>query len=686
MINNGEDSRVIRLKPVSVVVLALSALWTSLIYAQTDRYFPESTKGFVSITNLKDFVDKLDKTSIGDLRRNPEAKEFFESFIKNLKMRIQVKSKVSLGLTLDELKGIVDGEVAIGLIHPKDEVLGVITLAQFKDKDLVDKALAKVNANLLKAVDPKKKVTVVQKIKEGDHTITHYEFPDPYGIAGPPQVFYGRTDKYIVSYSGPVLSGTKKEDHVAQVKSLLKALNGEKMKSLADSENYQKTMSKLMAGDKYKNHQSKWFIESFGFIDAAQKMWPDQFNNVPYGSFRKVGFDAIKAAGGIGLITPGKREFLIRGFVYAPPVDPKNRFLKAAKMLDFTADQNRLQAVPVWVDKTASSYLAVHGRMLKAFNSSEPLFDELYGEGTMERIIDNFKNNKKYKANFDLRDELAANLGDRVIAMRDPKFPANVKNKRFVVAIDIAANANGVKAGSEKDRRAQVYKVLEGYMANEDPNLIERIKHKVGDKEITIFKRSTPAPEDGEDPGELELDDLDLDDLEDEPEPEVGAAGGADGGLPKLLEYVCFAQFKGQVFVSPDLEFMKEILDRSGKNKEATIQEELWFKDVNAELDKVKNSTFESLRYALRLDLPYKIAFELVKESKGDLPIEKMIKKMLGEEEETRLFDLKKIPKDFDRTIGAYLGYFGWSMTTEEDGWLLNGIVVRKGDSPTKAE
>ena len=92
MINNGEDSRVIRLNPVSVVVLAFTAFLSCLANAQTDRFFPESTKGFVSITNLKDFVDKLDKTSIGDLRRTPEAKEFFESFIKEVKKRIQMKS------------------------------------------------------------------------------------------------------------------------------------------------------------------------------------------------------------------------------------------------------------------------------------------------------------------------------------------------------------------------------------------------------------------------------------------------------------------------------------------------------------------------------------------------------------------------------------------------------------------
>ena len=89
----------------------------------------------------------------------------------------------------------------------------------------------------------------------------------------------------------------------------------------------------------------------------------------------------------------------------------------------------------------------------------------------------------------------------------------------------------------------------------------------------------------------------------------------------------------------------------------------------------------------MRLDLPYKAAFQLVKESKGDLPVEKFIKKLLKENEKTRLFDIKKLPKDFEKTIEPHLGYIGWSMTTETDGWMLNGIVVRKDqDSATKPE
>ena len=621
MKNHGKDSRVthsiqssFRYGAIILFVLGASLIPNQLL-AQAEKYFPASTKGFVSITNLKDFVERLDKTALGDLRRTPEAKDFFESFVQQVKTKVQKRSKVSLGLTLDELKDIVDGEVAIGLIHPKENVLAIVTIAEFKKAAAVDKALAKIQANLLKAKEKDKKVTLVQKITEAGQTLTHYEFPDPFGIAGPPQVFYGRTDKHIVAYSGPVLAKTNKADHVAQVRLLLKALAGEKQKSLAERDLYKATMKNLMDGDKYKNHQAKWFIESFGFVDAAKKVWPKQLMDVPFGSFRKVGFDSIKSAGGIGMITPGEREFHVRGFLYAPPVDEKNRFRLAAKMLDFTADDYRLQNLPVWVDNTSSSFFAMHVRMLNAFNSSEKLIDELYGEGTMNQILDNFLKNPKLKANFDLRNELAANLGDRAMVVRDPSFPANLENKRVVMVIDIAKELNptagkielppvrnGKKDDAKKDekkkgepkkadakggkkadaktrkltRREQVAKVIKGYMANEDPNFVERIVHEVNGEKITIFKKITPKDDPGGDPGDLpDLDDLDdLDDLADEPKP-AAKKGGIGAGMDPIITYYCVAQYKDQIFVSPDLKFMKQVLSMRQEQGTFLGQDEL---------------------------------------------------------------------------------------------------------------
>ena len=72
----------------------------------------------------------------------------------------------------------------IGLIQPEENQLGFITLAEISDSEAVDAMLAKVKKKLLA-----KGAKEIAKIKEGSALVTHYEFKDPFGIAGPPQVF-----------------------------------------------------------------------------------------------------------------------------------------------------------------------------------------------------------------------------------------------------------------------------------------------------------------------------------------------------------------------------------------------------------------------------------------------------------------------------------------------------------------
>ena len=102
MINHGDYFRVFRqIDYFSLSGKTAFGLWMLCflilaprpVSAQTDQLFPESTKGFVTITNLKAFTEKLDKTAFGDLRRTPEARDFFESFSREVMARLQKKSK-----------------------------------------------------------------------------------------------------------------------------------------------------------------------------------------------------------------------------------------------------------------------------------------------------------------------------------------------------------------------------------------------------------------------------------------------------------------------------------------------------------------------------------------------------------------------------------------------------------------
>ena len=669
-----------------IVLVYFSVLCAAEVRSKAEdpeSFFPASTKGFLTVTNVKAFLNNVDSTSFGEMRKNPDVKAFLDDFAEKVMARIRKKSLVSLGLQIDELIDVTEGEFSIGVVQPKPELLGIISVAEISDLPAVTKLLEKVEANLLRqeGVKLKGKPTV------GDATMSHFVYPDPKGIAGSPHVFFGRTDEWMFSYYGPVFKDTDEAEHLEQVEQFLKALDGQPVESLASTKNYQEVMKRVISSDEFSEHDVRWYAESFRFIDAAKKLWPERFKDSKIGAFRKVGFDALKSVGGIAKVYGNEeREALVRAFIYAPPVDENNRFTGSARMLDFTADKYSLQDVPAWSKSSNSSYLSFHCRLLKAFDLSKDLIDEMWGEKSYQRTVDSFElQSVRYR--FKLRDEFFEKLGTRVIAIRDPQFPAKVSNRRAVFAVETTEESDAAIA---KNRQG-VQKAIYSYFNNEDQNNIETKKVILKGEPLTIYTQIFPSDE-NDVPEELKGSEFDLGggglgdefgDLSLDGDSESNGASSQDNQLRKIS----VAYYNSTILFSRDTEFLEEVLKLIATSPSKSLTDEPWFKSINEHLDQTRNpDSFESLRYAMRMDLPYKAAFELLSSKEGDLPIERLAKDLLGEDEdedETQFFDKKKIPKDFDSAIGQYLNLIGCTITTEKEGWMFNGVIIKKPDTPT---
>ena len=78
---------------------------------------PDTTAGFLAVTNYDQFSAQWDKTQLGHLM----ADEVMAKFKEDLKEQLQhrwAKTKERLGLTLDDLKGLPNGEVVFAMIRP----------------------------------------------------------------------------------------------------------------------------------------------------------------------------------------------------------------------------------------------------------------------------------------------------------------------------------------------------------------------------------------------------------------------------------------------------------------------------------------------------------------------------------------------------------------------------------------
>ena len=85
--------------------------------AASETLLPPSTKGLLSITDVQELTDRWDRTQIGQLMQDPVMEPFAEDLRRQLEDRWS-GFRDKLGLTLDDLKDVPGGEVALGVIQP----------------------------------------------------------------------------------------------------------------------------------------------------------------------------------------------------------------------------------------------------------------------------------------------------------------------------------------------------------------------------------------------------------------------------------------------------------------------------------------------------------------------------------------------------------------------------------------
>jgi hypothetical protein len=91
------------------------------IFAQAvppgEYLLPDTTRGFLAITNVDTLNENYNKTQLGKLTADPKMEEFTKDVRRQFDNRWSAVH-ARLGLTLDDLKEVSGGEVCVALIEP----------------------------------------------------------------------------------------------------------------------------------------------------------------------------------------------------------------------------------------------------------------------------------------------------------------------------------------------------------------------------------------------------------------------------------------------------------------------------------------------------------------------------------------------------------------------------------------
>ena len=137
--------------------------------------FPDTTRGFIAITNFDTLSENFDKTQLGKLAADPK----MEAFTKDVRRQFDNRWSAvhaRLGLTLDDLKEVSNGEVCIGLIEPVENTSALAIVIDASGK--LDKARALMDRVKKNLTDQGGKRTVL-KVEECPDAVIKFEMPIP---------------------------------------------------------------------------------------------------------------------------------------------------------------------------------------------------------------------------------------------------------------------------------------------------------------------------------------------------------------------------------------------------------------------------------------------------------------------------------------------------------------------------
>jgi len=604
---------------------------------------PETTKGFLCVTNVPKLREEWNKTQLGHLMND----KAMEPFSKDL--RRQFEDRLSdlrdrLGLTLDDLQGVPSGELCVALIQPgPDQAARAILMDVTGRLDRAKAMLEKAAANQRRRGGKESKFTV------GGATAIIFTVPrQPNELEGPPhEVAYFLKDNLVGA-----------ADNHAIMKGILSRAAGQKGPCLAAVKSFMMAMERCRRDADKQVPLIRWYVQPLGYIETARAATPEQDRRKGKSIaaiMRNQGFAGLQGVAGYINLNLGRYEILHRTAVYAPPPYEKSmKMLVLPNAKDFTPQR--------WVPRDVATYLTFYCDILNAFDNFGPLFDELFGEENEKGIWGDVLKSLEEDPNgprLNLRKELISFLDQRVTVVADYQMPITVNSERMLYAI---------QTKDEKAVTAAMTKWMQG-----DPSSKKReFKGHIIWEMIEPEEPEVPKISLGDVPPVIPT----------VPEPPKRVLGKRDEDeeAKPFLPHAAVTVAHGHLFIATHLDFLIKILELAEERK--TLARDIDFQIVRKQADQLGFKEQSSQAFS-RTDEEYRTTYELMRQGKmaeSETMLARVVNAIAGPpkrgEVRKQRIDGSQLP-DYE-IVRRYLGTAGLKGVSEKDGWFFKGFLLNK--------
>lgn len=632
-----------------------------------ENILPDNVKGFVSVPNLDDLEEHWEKTQIGQLADD----EAMQPFIDSLREQIRAGGKqrlARLGLSWEDLRPVPTGEVAVAVTWDAPPAAKGRAPAPSGRANLV--TVADITGNRANADALVKEMTAGirkdggKQVRAARKDMHVYSLPARAGEKSPRQVAIYLDDTFLVVGDAPEI-----------VEDIATAAAKGRKDNLGEVEAFAAVMKRVAPEAGGSPPHLRWFIEPFGYADAARALNPPKERRRGK-DLRKAlanqGFAAIEGFGGFVNFMEKDLEVLQRVAVYAPPVPGAEvKYKQAARMLNFPS--GAYTPPPAWIPEGVSSYLSFNWDLKEAFEGAGAMVDEMANEpGTFEDVLESLAEERN-GPKVNLRSELVANLGTHVTVISDYVEPIDENSERLVFAVEVnnsEAVAEAIRKSMEADPGVRK-RTVEGRVIWEiveeqgglpgvdvDSGAAGEVDHADRDRDQRKRPRRRLAAEDEE--------------LEEErllPHGAITVTTLKDGA----------GEERDYLVVASHLDYLTEILKLD--QSETPLATSADYLAVMKRMESL-GSKGASFRGFTRTAEAYRPTYEMLKAGtmpKSESAVGRILNRVLGDdlrEGEMREAEVDGSTLPDYKTVRSSLGPAGMFVTAQEDGWLIIGFTL----------
>ncbi len=332
------------------------------IYAE--KLLPPETLAFFSIPSVADLREALKDSTFGDMLADPALKPIIADIEAKLN-EASAKVKAEIGVTLEELYNLPEGEITFAVVEKPSRKAAVVMMLDAGEH----------GATLDKLVERMHDALVQEGADHSTQEISDVEV-NVYKLTGGNDNPF-KTLAYFTD-EGYLVIATE----VAAIKSVLERWDGDSDDTLASSETFAYIQKKCQTGDE--EPLMKWFINPIGIVQTTVGMLQGQNPQagLVLGMLPILGLDHLKGVGGASEMHVADFESTNRLFIYVE--QPATGVLG---VFNFPATELK---PPTWVAADVSSYSAMNWSVEEAYAAIEAVVDSFQGPGALDRVLDGF--------------------------------------------------------------------------------------------------------------------------------------------------------------------------------------------------------------------------------------------------------------------------------------------------------